>query len=258
VGADRQGRRAPPGRRAHCRRNRLASPHSTAESLARNDPRCPSNLFQPVYPIDLCNYPVIGYVGQMGRPRASALLPLLRSDALARVLAAILLAPDSLHLRALADRTQLPYSVVQREVDRLESSGLVTSTRFANSRLVRPNEHHPLFHELRALLLKAYGPRDVLEDLLREEEGIRNAFIFGSWAARYQGDWGSLPADIDVLVVGRPSISRIEEIEAEAEDMLGQPVQIQVVPETEWQRPTEGFTRTVQKRPLVPLFEEND
>ena len=191
----------------------------------------------------------------MGRPRASALLPLLRSDALARVLAAIVLAPDGRHLRSLADQTGLPYSVVQREVDRLESTELVTSTRFGSSRVVRPNDRHPLYPEVRALLLKAYGPIDVLAGLLGSEDGIRDAYIYGSWAARYNGEWGSAPADIDVLVVGRPSFSRMEEVEAEAEDALGQPVQIQVVPEGEWDAPTQAFTKTLRKRPLVALLE---
>lgn len=191
----------------------------------------------------------------MGRPRSSALLPLLRSEALARVLATILLAPESLHLRSIADRTQLPYSVVQREVDRLEASGLVASTRFASSRIVRPDNRHPFFDEVRALLLKAYGPREVLDELLRPVEGIREAYLFGSWAARYAGDWGAPPGDLDVVVVGEPRISRIEEIEAEAEDRLGQRVQLQVVPPGEWDTPTKGFVRTVRNRRLVPLLE---
>jgi hypothetical protein len=101
----------------------------------------------------------------MGRARTSPLAPLLRSDALGRVLAAIVLNPESMHLRAISDRTQLPYSVVQREVDRLERDHLVKSTRFATARVVRPNIDHPLFPELRALLLKAFGPREVLSCL---------------------------------------------------------------------------------------------
>ncbi len=189
----------------------------------------------------------------MGRPRASALLPVLRSESLARVLAAILFAPESLHLRAIAERTRLAASVVQREVDRLEEAQIVSSTRFATSRVVRPNENHPFFAELRALLLKAYGPHEVVADLLSSEEGVREAYIFGSWAARYGGDWGAPPADIDVALIGKTTLGRIEEIEAAAEDLLGQPVQIVVIPVEEWESPTQTFTRTLKQRPLVPV-----
>lgn len=165
-----------------------------------------------------------------------------------------MLSPENLHVRAISERTRLPYSVVQREVDRLESSGLIASSRFATSRVLRPVEHHPFFHELRALLLKAYGPQEVLAELLRPVEGIREAHIFGSWAARYAGDWGAPPADLDVAVVGTPLMTQIDEVEAKAEDLLGQHVQLHVIPPEEWDAPTYGFVRTVHGRELVPLL----
>lgn len=187
----------------------------------------------------------------MGTPAPSALLPILRSDALARVLATVVLAEESLHIRAIADRTDLPYSVVQREVDRLESVKLVVSQRFAASRIVRPNESHPFYVELRALLVKAYGPRDIISEVLRDVPGIDEAFLYGSWAARYAGEWGDSPADVDVLVIGNPERRRLEEVEADAEDRLGRPVQITVASASEWNRPRSGLIRTIKTRPLV-------
>lgn len=158
-----------------------------------------------------------------------------------------------MHLRAISEHTQLPYSVVQREIDRLEKGHLLRSTRFASSRIVRPNENHPLLPELRALLLKAYGPREVLSELLATEGGIAEAYIYGSWAARYRGEWGEPPADVDVLLVGKVQPSRREELEAEAEDFLGQPVQIEVVAPRDWTAERSTFVRTLKQRPLVPI-----
>lgn len=189
----------------------------------------------------------------MGRPRRSPLLPVLRSDALGRTLAAVLFAPDAMHVRAISDRTQLPYSVVQREIDRLEASRLVRSTRVGTARVVRANAQHPYFAELRALLLKAYGPAETLAELLAGEHDLAEAYIYGSWAARYEGEWGEPPADVDVLLVGDIARGRREELEAEAEDVLGQPVQIEVVPRDEWSTPRSGFVRTVKGRALVPI-----
>ncbi len=194
----------------------------------------------------------------MGRPRASEIIPLVRSEAMARVLAAIYLTPDGLHVRGLANRTQLPYSVVQREVDRLERARLISSVSFASTRTVRLNETHPYYREVYALLLKAYGPRQVLAELLEGEPGIRDAFIHGSWAARYLGEWGPPPADIDVVVIGEPAPLRVDELEAEAEDKLGLHVQLTALPEQEWEAPTHGFTRTVRQQPLVRIVPEDD
>jgi len=104
--------------------------------------------------------------------------------------------------------------------------------------------------------LKAYGPRKVLADCLRGERGIEAAFLFGSWAARYQGEWGPPPADVDVVVIGRPSITRMEEVETDAEGILGQPVQLTVVPADVWKRASDPFVQTVRARPLVPVTDD--
>jgi hypothetical protein len=187
----------------------------------------------------------------MGRAAPSALAPFLRSEALGRVLAAILLADDSLHLRAIADRTQLPYSVVQREVDRLEETTLLSSTRFGNARVVRPNEQHVLYDDLRRLLLKAYGPVEAIRGVISDIPAIDEAFIFGSWAARYSGEWGASPQDIDVLLVGDPPRDLVDLAQADGEDALGLPVQITVVSPRDWSEARTGFVRTVKQRPLV-------
>jgi len=160
---------------------------------------------------------------------------------------------DSLSVRELSGRARLSYSTAQREVDRLEKAGILRSRRFAQARVVRPDERHRLYPELRALLLKTYGPEAVLAELLKDEPGIEEAFLYGSWAARYGGEWGPPPADVDLLMIGRPDPRRIEEIAVEAEEQLGVPVEpVVVAPET-WASRASGFVRTVRKRPLVRI-----
>lgn len=175
---------------------------------------------------------------------------------MARALATVLLAPGPLHVREIANRSQIAYSVAQREVQRLEQAGLVASTKFGSARVVRPVETHPLYPELRSLLLKAYGPREVLAELLANERGVTEAYLYGSWASRYLGDSGVHPQDLDVAVVGTPTIRRIEEIEAEAEDRLAQPVHIHVVPPSDWAARASGFVKTIRSRPMVSLLDD--
>lgn len=189
----------------------------------------------------------------MGRSRSSVLLPILRSEAVARILARVILAPESLNMSDIAKREGLPYSVVQREVDRLEKAGVVRSQRFAQARVVRPNDTHQLYPELRALFLKTYGPEAVLAELLEGAEGIDEAFVFGSWAARYLGEWGPPPADVELLVVGDPDPRLMEDLAAEAEDRIGMPVQTVIVAPETWESDPRGFVRTVRGRPLVPI-----
>ncbi|MFL5910408.1 MAG: hypothetical protein ACJ768_07580 [Gaiellaceae bacterium] len=122
---------------------------------------------------------------------------------------------------------------------------------------MRSNTEHWLFPELRALLLKAYGPVEIIRNLLADEPGISAAYLFGSWAARYAGQWGEPPADIDVIVVGEVPLRRAEELEAEAEDKVGHRVQVTVVSSDDWRSGKAGFVRTVRQRPLVPILGES-
>jgi len=49
----------------------------------------------------------------------------------------------------------------------------------------------------------SYGPLAVIPAILSPVPGIERAFIFGSWAARYEGIAGADPNDIDVLAAVR-------------------------------------------------------
>src|SRR5439155_10027404 len=100
---------------------------------------------------------------------------------------------------ALGRRANVPSSTAHREVERLERYGVVTSERFAQSRVVRVNEQVPYVDDLRSLVVKAYGPSAVLAELLGAVDGVEAAYVFGSWAARLLGEQGPPPRDVDVL-----------------------------------------------------------
>ena len=42
--------------------------------------------------------------------------------------------------------------------------------------------------------------------------GIESAFIYGSWARRYQGETGAPPGDIDLLVVGSVQVDDVYDV----------------------------------------------
>jgi predicted nucleotidyltransferase len=88
---------------------------------------------------------------------------------------------------------------VQRELARLEASGLVTVTRVGKQKHYQANTGSPVFEELRALVLKTSGLADVLRRALAPAaRKIRAAFVYGSIA---KGQ-GTATSDIDLMVVG--------------------------------------------------------
>ena len=182
------------------------------------------------------------------------LLPLLRSRLQAEMLTLVMLNPgQEWSLTDLAWRVRASVSTVQREITRAEQAGIVSSRRLGNVRLVKAADS-PLTASLTELLLRSFGPRQVLAEELQGIEGIDAAYLFGSWAARYEGEDGRSPADIDVLVIGAPDRDELDDAAQRAEGRLAREVNVTIRSPSWWREGSDGFHADVTRRPLVPLF----
>ncbi len=97
-------------------------------------------------------------------------------------------------------------------------------------------------------------PVPVLREVLSGIEGVDEAFIYGSWAARRAGESGEFPRDIDALVVGGAARRALADAAREASSRLGVEVNFARVPREEWEAaaPT-PFLATVKARPMLAL-----
>ena len=189
----------------------------------------------------------------------SPLVPLLRSRAQAEILTAVLLDPErEWSLTELADRIGPSLATVQREIQRAEEAGVVRSRRVGNTRLVRAAKDGPLTAPLTELLLRALGPVHVLAGALAGVRGIEAAYLFGSWAARYAGEGGRAPRDLDVLVVGMPDRDELDEALEQAEHRLARPVQVAIRRRSWWEEGDDAFRKELARRPLVQITLSED
>jgi len=186
------------------------------------------------------------------RTSAPHLLPLFRSDGQGRLLARIYLDKPG-PLAQLARDLDLDGGGITREADRLERAGLIRSERVGRNRILHPDEDSPYYRNLYGLLLIAFGPATLVGPALAQVEGIERAFIFGSWAARYAGEPGFDPADIDVIAIGQPSQLAVARAERELIEKLGREVNVTIVSPEEWEAADSGFLQQVRERPVVPL-----
>ncbi len=183
------------------------------------------------------------------------LAPLLRSDLQGELLAAVFLYPDE--DRTITDLARLlgaPLTTVHAEVGRLAAGGLLAERRVGRARLLSANTKHPLAPALTELLTLTYGPTAVLPGLLDGVDGVEEALLYGSWAARRLGEPGPFPQDIDVLLVGTISRRRAARLQAAAAARLRRDVNLTVLNPEEWEHPSTGFTRTVRAGPQVRLL----
>jgi hypothetical protein len=180
------------------------------------------------------------------------LLPLLRSRLQAELLTLVLLSPGrEWTLTELAGRVGASVATAQREVTRAEQAGVISSRRLGNARLVTAAES-PLTHPLTELLLRSFGPRQVVSEEFAGIAGINAAYLSGAWAARYVGHQGPTPNAIDVLIIGRPNGAAVDTATRRASARLARDVLVTVRSRRWW----DSVHRKITDQPLVPVSGE--
>lgn len=188
------------------------------------------------------------------RTNAPALFPLFRSELQTKLLARILLGGGEESVAEIASAVSEDPGNAAREVIRLEQAGIVTTRRVGRTKLVQANRQAPFYRALVDLVTVVLGPAKVLAEVLTGIEGIVSAEIFGSWAARYHGEPGPAPSDIDLLVVGAPDRDDLHDATQEAARRLNRPVNPVVVSPQRWSGAEDGFIREVRSRLRVPVI----
>lgn len=189
----------------------------------------------------------------MSKTQPPPLMPIFRSQAQGEILTQVMLSDEQLTISDLARSLNLPFPTVQREVGRLVTAGILDDRRVGRARQLAANTDSPAYRPLRDLIMVAFGPRHVVADEFSRLDGLVELYIFGSWAARYQGEPGPPPQDIDVLVVG--DVDRDDAFEAaeKAGRRLGREVNPTVVSAARWATAEQPFLAELRRRPLVTL-----
>ncbi len=183
-----------------------------------------------------------------------AILPIFRSRHQLELLTYLFVRAG--HASSIADlegETGIPQQTLSREVDRLATAGILATRRVGRTKLVEADQNGAYFHELRSLLLKTGGPARILASELAGVEGIDAAYIFGSWARRYEGEIGAPPRDLDVVVVGDANPNEVDAACSAAQRQLGMEVNPVVVSLMDWRSGRSGFVRQIRRGPLVSI-----
>lgn len=184
-----------------------------------------------------------------------SLMPIFRSTVQGRILAILVVRKDlEFAVSDLASRVETSLPTALREIRRLEAVGFVVVRSSGNMQLVRANQDHKLFTAMSEIILYSFGPIEILKDLVSELGGVRNAWIYGSWAHRYLGGDGADPGDIDLLLIGDFDRSRAFDLAIKATQLIGKEVAVNNLSEVDWNNQESGFVKTVRSRPMVSLI----
>jgi DNA-binding transcriptional ArsR family regulator len=174
------------------------------------------------------------------------LLEILFPKGRARLLKLLFAAPDAeLHLRELTRQSGLSLGTVQEELEKLRAGDLVLSRRDGNRRYYKANSSHPIFSDLRQIVLKTAALADVLADALRGTK-VDLAFVFGSLA----GENGKANSDVDLMVIGGAGLRALAPALRKASEKIGREINPHAYTVADWRRERRarnGFLKNVME-----------
>ena len=137
---------------------------------------------------------------------------------------------QEIHLRDLARLADLSPAALQKELTSLAAKELVLTRRDGNRLYYRANTSHPLYPELRGLVLKTSGIAAELTRALAAVDGIELALIFGSIAA----GTATSRSDADLLVIGSTGLRKLTPALRGVADSLGREINPICFTPAEW------------------------
>ena len=141
---------------------------------------------------------------------------------------------------------------IQRELERLTQSGLVTMRPIGNQKHFRANPESPVFAELCALTRKTFGLADPLRQALEPlASRIQSAFVYGS-VAKHEDTASS---DIDLMIIAdKLSYGELLEALEPLTRTIGRRVNPTVLTQRDWAKrltTRSAFTTRVMAQPKI-------
>ena len=143
--------------------------------------------------------PTLGSRAGSPRPSRKSLADALFTKTQQRVLRVLFGQPErSFYASELIRAAGTGSGAAQRELAKLEGSGLLVARRIGHQKHYQANAASPLFSELRNIVLKTVGLAEPLRDALKPlSSTIRAAFVYGSVAKATDQS----ASDIDLMII---------------------------------------------------------
>jgi uncharacterized protein len=130
-------------------------------------------------------------------------------------------AEEQFYLREIARRAETGIGATQRELRQLSEAGLIQGICRGYQTYYRANRKNPIFGELKSILAKTSGIRDILHEVLAPlADQIKLAFVYGSIARGKE----TSASDIDLIVVGDVSFANVVSTLTQSEAKLGREI----------------------------------
>jgi len=127
---------------------------------------------------------------------------------------------NELHMRELEREAGCTIGPIQSELKRLLGLHLVVCRRSGNRLYYRANREHPLYPDIRSMVIKTTGLASALTEQFKDRDDVRVAFVFGSIASGTQ----QAGSDIDLMLIGEIGLRALSGLMAEMRLTLGREI----------------------------------
>ncbi|MCK4244672.1 MAG: nucleotidyltransferase domain-containing protein [Candidatus Omnitrophica bacterium] len=134
------------------------------------------------------------------------------------------------YLREITRLTKHDIKNISRELNNLESIGLVESNKRGNLKYYSVRKDFAIYPELKAIISKTKGTIGSLKETLSKIKGIDVAFIYGSFAKNKE----NVDSDIDLIILGKPDITVLNEFISVLEKKLNREINYSVFSKEEF------------------------
>jgi predicted nucleotidyltransferase len=163
----------------------------------------------------------------------------------------------SYYLRELERMLGYSAGSIRRELLRFQKDNLFTTQKVGNLLFYRLNTTHPLFEELKSIVSKTVGVEGSLRKELSSIKAIETACIYGSFASKRE----KAGSDIDLMIIGNPNISFLNQKIAGLEEKLKREINITAYLPEEYQnkrKAKSGFIMDLLNNPKILLVGTED
>ncbi len=163
---------------------------------------------------------------------------------------------EEFHVREIERRSGLAVRTVSQELKKLEDMDLVAARRDGNRLYYSANRDHPLYNDIRNMVMKTIGLAQILSGALAGAP-ISIAFVFGSVASGGE----DAQSDVDLMVIGGTGLREISRLLAGVSEQIGREVNPHVMSAKEfgerW-RAEDHFLRRVIDSPKLFVVGDDD
>jgi len=150
------------------------------------------------------------------------------------------------YLRQLAKEFGESTNGIRVELNKLSQAKILNAEYSGRNKIFEANKEHPLFEDIRNIVLKSTGIDKVLSNIIQKLGNLQLAFLRGDYAV------GMDKGLIDLVIVGSGiNMRELERVKLKTEKLIQRKISILILTNDEYLK----LKPTLEEKPLLFLFE---